>query len=64
MRKQTVLKVRNVARDVAMLADRVFDLFKEPDVKWDDIGGVKETSALRRRSMDLTRLLAELRQNK
>ena len=68
MKKQTILKVRDTAHDVNILAKQVLALFVKTGKSWkfdlDDIGNFKETSALRRRSMDLTRLLAELRQNK
>ena len=64
MNRETVIKVRDTARDVIVLANQVLILFDEQGARFKDIGGFKQTAALRRRSMDLTRLLAELRQNK
>ena len=61
MKKFTIIKARDVAQQFHIRANEVLALIR---IDWESITGYPETAALRRTSMELTKILAKLRQNK
>lgn len=73
MRLETVTRVQDLCAEVADLANEVSATIRDEYryrgtiARTEDAythGGYRETAALRRRSMDLTRTLADLRQGR
>jgi len=63
MNKSTLLLVKTNAQLLISRIDKVLDVVPDQQLKWNS-GYPKETASLRRTSMELTRSLADLRQNK
>ena len=78
MRLETARKVQALAREIDALVDQAFEVeadhfrqldeqYRESDPGWEldhSLRYTKESAELRRRSMDLTRALADLRQGR